>query len=348
MNRILKLIFIAFLMLTSIQAVSSAAKPLVVVVATGGTIAQKADPKTGALVPAVSGEGLVRAVPGLSKLARIKVRQFCNIDSSHMTPRMWAKLSRTVDKILSDPGVAAVVITHGTDTMAEGAFFLDVTLKAKKPVVFVGSMRGANEPSADGPANLLDAVTQAVSPAAKGWGVTVTLNQYISAARWVEKTRTSNVQTFSCGDHGYLGVIRQGNVRRFGNGPPAMKLALPEKMAQVSLVTSFAGDDGSLIRAAVEKGDNGIVVEALGAGNLGPGAAKAVAEALKKGIVVVIASRVPWGGAFAGYGDFGGGGWLRQKGAIISGGLSGPKARLVLMLALPQIKDPKALDALFG
>ena len=330
-----------------LPAAFAAEKPLVAVITTGGTIAEKLDPKTGALVPAVSGKDLVGAVPGISALARIKVHQFGNIDSSHMTPRIWAGLSRKVDDVLSDPGVAGAVVTHGTDTMAEGAFFLDVTLKSPKPVVFVGSMRGASQLSADGPANLYDAVLQAVSPRAKGWGVTVTLNQYIGAARWVEKTQTSNVQTFACGDHGYLGYILGGRVRRFSQGPPRLKLVLPEKLAGVSLVTTFAGDDGRFIRAALLGGDKGIVVEALGAGNLGPGAARAVEEALAKGVVVAIATRVPRGAVFPGYGDVGGGGWLQKKGAILSGGLSGPKARLLLMLALPQIKDRKALAALF-
>ena len=208
-------------------------------------------------------------------------------------------------------------------------------------------MRGASQLSADGPANLYNAVLQAVSPRAKGWGVTVTLNQYIGAARWVVKTQTSNVQTFACGDHGYLGYILGGKVWRFSQGPPGLKLALPEKLAGVSLVTTFAGDDGRFIRAAVLGGDKGIVVEALGAGNLGPGAARAVEEALARGVVVVIATRVMKGAVFPGYGDVGGGGWLKKKGAVLAGEMPGPKARLLLMLALPRIKDRKALAALF-
>ena len=328
-------------------ALAQAGKPLVAVVTTGGTIAEKADPKSGALKPAVSGDELIKAVPGLTGLARIRVHQFSNIDSSHMTPQIWARLSRKVDETLSDPKVAGAVVTHGTDTMAEGAFFLDVTLKSQKPVVFVGSMRGASGLSADGPANLYNAVLQAASPRAKGWGVTVTLNQYISAARWVRKTQTSNVQTFACGDHGYLGYIQEGKVRRFNDGPPRLRLALPGKLARVSLISTFAGDDGSLIRAAAKAGDKGIVVEALGAGNLGPGAARAVEEALKQGVAVVIATRVARGAVFPGYGDLGGGGWLEKKGAILAGEIPGPKARLLLMLALPQMNDRKTLAALF-
>lgn len=321
--------------------------PLVVVVTTGGTIAQKADPETGALVPAVTGEELLEAVPGLAGLARIEVREFCNIDSSHMTPRIWADLSRKLSAILARPEVTGVVVTHGTDTMAEGAFFLDLTLKTDKPVVMVGSMRGASELSPDGPANIRDAVLQAVSPEARGWGVTVTLNQYVWAARCVTKTRTSNLQTFNCGWRGYLARIIGGRVWPQNRPPARLHLDLPEKLAKVPLLTTFAGDDGNLIRAAVSQGAQGIVLEGLGQGNVNPLVFKAVKEALAAGLTVVITSRVPHGPVWSGYGDEGGGQQLAAAGAILSRELRGPKARLVLMLAVEKVKDGDQLKKLF-
>lgn len=308
--------------------------PKVVVVTTGGTIAEKDDPKTGGAVPAVTGQALVKAVPGLDHLADIHVVQFSNIDSSHMTPQIWRKLSKTVDQILQNPEVVGVVVTHGTDTMAEGAYFLDLTLRSPKPVVFVGAMRDASDLSPDGPANIYNAVLQVTSPEAQRFGVTVTLNQYINSARYVRKTETTNVQTFNSGENGYLGYIAMGNVHKFHERIPALKLQLPKQLADVALLKTYAGDDGKFIYYAADAGAQGIVVEAVGAGNVNPMVFEAIKYALSKGIVVAIATRVFNGAVYPIYGDVGGGKALEDAGCILVGDMISPKARLLLMLAL--------------
>lgn len=329
---------LALALLLAAAAQAAAQLPLVAIVTTGGTIAQKTDPKTGGAVPAVSGADLVKAVPGLAKVARIKVVSVCNIDSSQMTPEIWAQVSRAVDKELADPQVAGAVVTHGTDTMAEGAFFLDLTVTSKKPVVFVGAMRDASDISPDGPANILNAVIQAASPQARDWGVTVTLNQYVNAAWDVVKTQTTNVQTFDSGEKGYLGYIQGGQVRRFRERGPRLTLPLAQKLPKVVFLATFAGDDGSLLRYAVDKGAKGLVVEGVGAGNVNAEVYMAIQYALKKGVAVVITSRVFRGAVVPVYGDKGGGLTLQKAGCILGGDLRGPKARLLLMLALPQVK----------
>jgi L-asparaginase len=321
--------------------------PLVVVVATGGTIAEKKDPQTGSLVPAVSGQDLIKAVPEISRLARIQVKEFSNIDSSHMTPQIWARLSRETSSILARNDVAGVVITHGTDTMAEAAFFLDVTLGSAKPVVLVGAMRGASELSPDGPANIRDAISLAASPQAQNRGAMVILNQYIWAASCVEKTRTSTVQTFNCGWQGALGNIIDGKTRFFNQRSRLPHLPLPTEMAKVFLITTFAGDQGAMIRAAIRQGAQGIVLEALGQGNVNPKVFQAVKQALAQKITMVITTRVPYEPVLGGYGDVGGGSQLEKAGAILSRELRGPKARLLLMLALPQVKEDEKLKELF-
>ncbi len=308
--------------------------PMVVVVTTGGTIAEEASPKTGAAVPAVSGQALVKAVPGLDTLANIHVVPFSNIDSSHMTPELWRNLSEKVEEFLADPQVKGVVVTHGTDTMTEGAYFLDLTLRSTKPVVFVGAMRDASDLSPDGPANIYNAVVQVTSEEARHFGVTVTLNQYINSARYVRKTETTNVQTFNSGENGYLGYIAMGKVHKFHERIPAIKLPLPKKIADVALLKTYAGDDGSFIRYAVDKGTQGIVVEAVGAGNVNPNVFAAIQYALSKKVVVAIATRVFNGAVYPIYGDVGGGKSLQDAGAILVGDMTSPKARLLLMLAL--------------
>jgi L-asparaginase len=321
--------------------------PLVVVVSTGGTIAEKVDPKTGGLVPAVSGKELLAAVPGLGSLARLETFQFSNIDSSHMTPEIWSRLSRKVAALLARPEVSGVVITHGTDTMALGAFFLDVTLQTEKPVVMVGAMRGASQLSADGPANLRDAVLQAASPLARGGGVTVTMNQYAWPARCVRKTRTNTVQTFNCGWRGFQASIMGGKLELNRPRPVQPHLDLPPKLTKVTLLTTFAGDDGALVRAAVAQGAKGIVLEALGEGNVDPEVFSALKQAMASGVEVVITSRVPYEPVRGGYGDVGGGAELKKAGAILSRQLRGPKSRLLLMLALGNGLQGQRLRDLF-
>lgn len=332
-----------FILIVSTLIFSSMAKalPTVAIFTTGGTIAEKIDPKTGGAVPAVSGNDLIEAVPELKKIANIKVVNFSNIDSSQMNPEIWARLSKKVDAVLKDSKIKGAVITHGTDTMAEGAYFLDLTLKTKKPVVFVGAMRNASQISPDGPANLRDAVTQVCSPNAKGWGVTVTMNQYVNSARDVEKTQTTNVQTFKSGEKGYLGYITNGEVLRFNDRLYRTRLPIPDKLPDVPLIKMYPGSDGRFVRHAIETGAEGIVIEAVGAGNVNAKMYKAIKAALALKIPVVITSSVLYGGVFPDYGDIGGGAMLKKDGAILSRSLKGQKARLLLMLAIPQGKDMK-------
>lgn len=338
-----KLLLLGFILLFAFPAQAQADLPTVAVFTTGGTIAEKVDPKTGGAVPAVSGADLIAAVPGLAKIARLKVINFSNIDSSQMTPELWAKLGRRVDETLKDGSIKGVVITHGTDTMVEAAYFLELTLKTNKPVVFVGAMRDASDLSPDGPANIYNAVVQVCSPRAQDLGVTVSLNQYINAARHVRKTQTTNVQTFNSGEYGYLGYISMGKVFRFNERPPKVKLPLPEKLPKIALLSDYAGSDGSFVRYAVDSGSRGIVIEGVGAGNVNAEMNQAVKYALSKDIPVVITSRVPHGAVMPIYGDEGGGEELEKSGAILGGDLSAPKARLLLMLAVPRVKGDHGL-----
>lgn len=329
------------------------ALPSVAIIATGGTIAEKIDPKTGGAVPALSGADLVSAVPGLAKLANIGVLDLSDIDSSQMTPALWARLSVAVDRSLAREDIAGAVVTHGTDTMAEGAFFLDVTLRSDKPVVFTGAMKDASDPSPDGPGNILDAVTQVLSPQAQGWGVTVTLNSYVNSARDVRKTQTTNVQTFNSGEKGYLGYVFGGAVQRLNDRVARTRLALPDPvpapLPDVPFIADYAGSDGRLVRHAVETGAAGLVIDGVGAGNVNADTFAAIQMALEKGLPVVISTRVPDGAVEPIYGDTGGGRTLLDAGAILAGDLSGPKARLLLMLGLMRHgDDASALRALFA
>ncbi len=309
----------------------------------------KYDSASGGAVPAVSGKDLIEAVPGLDHIAAIETVELCNIDSSQMTPELWRKLSAKVQEILERPDVQGVVVTHGTDTMAEGAFFLETTLQSEKPVVFVGAMRSASDLSPDGPANIYNAVLQVCSPQAKEWGVTVTMNQFINSARHVQKDETTNVQTFNSGEYGYLGYIVGDRVIPFNHVLIKNKWPLPELLQDVPLLSTYAGDDGKFIRYAVDHGAKGLVIQGVGAGNVNKDVFQAIQYALGKELPVVVATRVRHGGAYALYGDDGGGGSLLSIGAHLAGDLSAYKARLLLMITLSQPDmTPEKLKRVFS
>ena len=328
---------------------NSRKKSQVVVLATGGTIAGAAKSATRADYTSgrVTLDAMIAAVPQIQGLAHVRGEQLANVGSQDITFAIMIALANRINDLLTAKDVHGVVVTHGTDTMAEGAFFLDLTLTSKKPVVFVGAMRDASAVSPDGPANILNAVIQATSPQARDWGVTVALNQYVNAAWDVVKTQTTNVQTFDSGERGYLGYIQSGKVKRFRGRGPRITLPIPAKLPKVVFLSTFAGDDGSLARYAVDSGAKGLVVEAVGAGNVNPQVYKAIKYALAKGVSVVITTRVYRGAVEPIYGDLGGGLTLQKDGCILGGSLRGPKARLLLMLALPQVKSATELRKFF-
>ena len=322
--------------------------PTVAIVTTGGTIAEKTDPKTGGAVPVVTGQELIHSVPGLSKVANLAVYQFSNIDSSQMTPRIWASLSRKVNELLNHDEIAGVVVTHGTDTMTEGAWFLDMTTRGDKPVVFTGAMNDASSPFPDGPGNLMNAVVLAASPEARGWGAVVCLNRYVNSARAVRKSQTSNVQTFDSGEKGYLGYVIGGKVKRFNEREKRLYLPVPNNLPKITYISTYSGADGGLVLFAVQSGAKGIVIDGVGAGNVNEDTFKAVQYALSKNVPVVISTSVPNGSVEAVYGDKGGGKTLKNSGCIMAGDLKGRKARLLLMLGLANYgNSPEKLAELF-
>src|SRR5258707_2258849 len=243
--------------------------PVVRLIATGGTIAMKIDPIKKAPVPAISGEDLVATVPDLSKYAKVEVNNVSNVPSDYMDPPRCVVLTREVNRALARPEVAGVIISHGTDTLEETAYWLDVTINSDKPVVLVGPQRNASEPDFDGPRNLLNAVSICVDPQSKGKGAMLAMNNQINAARDVTKTHTSSVETFKSGDFGVLGIVDYDRV--VFSRAPLQRQYVPIKidtMPYVEIVAMYGGADGHLIRAAVDHGAKGIVIQGLGCGNV--------------------------------------------------------------------------------
>ena len=346
-----KRIAIVLAVVCLVAAGYAAELPRVVIVATGGTIAgaqpKEGDPgyKSGSL----SVESLIQAAPGVDKLARLDGEQVASIGSQDMNDAVWFKLARRVNELLAKPDVAGIVVTHGTDTLEETGFFLDLVIKSDKPVVLVGSMRPATSTSADGPLNLYNAVAVAADPEARGLGVLVVVNDDLHAARDIQKMNTTDVQTFTSPNRGQIGEAYYGKARYF-NRPTNRHTTKSEfsldgvdVLPRVDIVYSHENADGVLVRAAVAAGAKGIVLAGVGDGNATKDMIDALAEAAKKGIVVVRSTRV-------------GSGIVRRNielnddalGFVSAMELNPQKARILLRMGLTKTKDVGQIQRYFG
>jgi L-asparaginase len=327
----------------------AAAQPIVRLIATGGTIAMKIDPVKKAPVPAISGEDLLATVPDISKYATVEVENLSNVPSDYMDSERWVGLQKAVRTALARPEVSGVVVSHGTDTLEESAYFLDLTVKSEKPIVLIGAQRNASEHDFDGPRNLLNAVRICVAPDAKDKGAMIVLNNQINAARTVTKMHTSSVETFNSGDFGFIGYADNDRVIFYRSPLRRQHIGLTtDVLPYVEIVAMYGGATGSLVKAAADQGAKGIVIQALGWGNVNVPMFEAIKYAIGKGIPVVIATRVPSGRVLPVYGFAGGGKTLKDAGAVFADDLPPQKARLILMLALQSgVKDAEALQKLF-
>lgn len=319
----------------------------VVVFTTGGTIAMRYDPEIGGTVPAVSGPELIEAVPPLAGVCPVEVREFSNIPSPHMTPKIMWDLALHVEKALAERDVLGVVITHGTDTLEETAYFLDLYLTGEKPVCLTAAMRSAAEISPDGPKNIFCAVKCAASPEARGKGVFVVMNEEVHAAREVTKTHSANPKTFASpfwGPVGYVDtdrvIFRRESVNRQTIRPAAI-------VDDVYLVKLAAGSDDFFFDCLIGKKVRGIVVEGYGRGNVSPGAFRGMKKAVEAGIPVVITSRCTGGRVLDIYAYEGGVQRQKEAGVILGGEMSGQKARILLILALGVTADHTQLAGYF-
>jgi len=331
-------------------ASAQAGKPTIIILATGGTIAGAAATGTqsGYTSGAVGIDTMIAAVPGITDLASIKGEQISNVGSQDMSFEILLKVAKRINELARSSGADGIVITHGTDTMEESAFFLNLTVKTDRPVVMVGSMRPSTAVSADGPLNLYNAVGVAADPNAKGRGVLVVMNDMIHAAHSLTKASTTAVQTFLSPVRGVVGVASYGK-NDFYNSPPWKHTTQSEfditnvtTLPRVDII--FAGMDTSpaLIDAAASGGAKGIVIAGVGNGNMNKASVTAAANAAKKGVVVVRSSRVATGlvGRNVELND-------DELGFIASDELNPQKARILLSLALLKQRTPEALQALF-
>ena len=324
--------------------------PNITILATGGTIAGAAATGTqsGYSSGAVGIDTMIAAVPGIEKLATIKGEQVSSVGSQDMSFDILLKVAKRCNELLASPNVDGVVITHGTDTLEESAFFLNLVVKSDKPVVLVGSMRPSTAVSADGPLNLYNAVGVARDPNARGRGVLVLMNDWIHAAHSLTKTSTTAVQTFMSPLRGLAGTAAYGNNDFFGKPPwkhttgSEFDVAGVTALPRVDIVYAYVDMPPDAIDAAVAHGAKGIVIAGVGNGNMNKASVDAAARAVQKGVVVVRSSRVATGsvGRNVELDD-------DKLGFIASDELNPQKSRVLLALALLKPRDPAALQKLF-
>ncbi|MBE3123568.1 MAG: asparaginase [Planctomycetes bacterium] len=324
----------------AMQAQAPPSVPRVVVIGTGGTISSVVDPATGEQRTLAAKE-LVALVPALKSKVAIEEEDFSKIGSSSMTPEIQFKLAQRVTELFrTRQDVAGIVITHGTDSLEETAFLVDLVVNDPRPVVFAAAQRPPDVPDSDGPRNLENAIRIAISPQARGKGVLVSLNEDIHSARFVKKSHSIAVESFQSGKKGLLGTVDTGVVVFYQ--APLNQVTIPAKAVEpnVDLVRLVAGDQGKFIDHAVATKAAGVVVEAFGRGNMPRPVALAVQNARKAGLVVVIVSRVAGGRVELTEG-------LLKTGVISGEDLDGLKARMLLAVALGATRDIPTIQRWF-
>jgi L-asparaginase len=323
-------------------------KPLVCIVGTGGTIASKFDPEIGGHVSAASAQDLVAAVPALADMAALRVVEHSNVNSALMDSMTAFALRTTLTDVLRDEAVAGAVVTHGTATLEETAYLMDLTLATDKPVVVTGAQRNFDADDADGPRNLLQAVMIAADPQARGRGVLTAMGGEIHAARDSTKANPQDLIAFVSRDGGPVGLATEHGVTFLGRPERRVHLAVDHIKTNVQLIRFAQGASDLLVRACVRERVDGIVVEATGAGNINVPYYKAMCEAIDAGIPVVVATRCPSGAPHPGKGYDGSFQSLVRHGALSAGYLSGLKARILLMVALAHTTERSRLQEIFA
>jgi L-asparaginase len=319
----------------------------VAVVFNGGTISMKVDPRIQAAVPSLSGEEIMSMVTGIEKYAEVESHNFSNVPSPHVTPEDMMNLSKFIQELLDREDIDGVVTTHGTDSLEETAYLLDLTLKSEKPVVVTGAMRSSSELGYDGPANLSASICTAISDESRGKRVLVCLNGELNCASEVTKGNSMSLSAFVSPSFGPVGIVDNNQVIFYRNSLNRPYIDTDKIETKVQLIKCVSGMDASFIDFCINEGQKGIVIEGMGRGNVPPKMVQGIKRAIEKGIPVVLVSRCFEGRVLDTYGYNGGGKDLRNLGVIFGDNLPGQKARIKLMLALGKTNDMGKIRQMF-
>jgi len=335
-----KTISLFLLLFGLIAYAQNTSKPNVLIITTGGTIASQTN------APLIEGRVLIQAVPQLTEYANIEVEEFVRVGSSKMTPEIWLSLTKRIRTVLREkPDLKSIIITHGTDTMEETAFFLNLTHISEVPIVLVGSMRSSNEISPDGPANLINAVRVGISPEAIGKGVMVVMNENISAGRDLIKSNNRRVDAFTSTELGFLGFVDPEKVTfyRTPSKPHTLQSEFNvyqlESLPDVDIIQDYAGLDPSILSYFISRPNQGLVISSFAGGRVSNGIGEIFnLKATHKPIVIsssIKGSRIM-------------GSNPKDSPIIIANDLPSNKARILLMLSLTKTKDVAKIQGYFN
>jgi L-asparaginase len=319
--------------------------PRVLYVFTGGTIAMRHDAAAGGAVPAFSGREILARDPDLAGIAEPEIVDYGRFPGPHMTPARAWEVSELLRRELQRPELAGAVVTHGTDTLEESAYLVDLRHHLDKPVAFTGALLNSSEIGFDGTANLRAATRVAVDEQARGLGVLVVFNRQIVAASEAAKTDTQQFETFQSPDFGPLGFVDHDRVIITRRLTSRDVIEAGRLETRVDLLRMYSGADARFIRHAVAGGARGLVIEGTGRGNVPPDVLPGVQEAIDAGVAVVVATRCPHGRVLDTYAYPGRD--LRKLGVLFAGNLPGHKARIRLMMALACASGPVELREIF-
>lgn len=319
----------------------------IAIVFNGGTISMKIDEKINAAVPSLSAEEIMSMIPGVEEYAEIEAYTFSSMPSPHMTLETMLKLSEFVKELVKREDIDGVVMTHGTDTLEETAYLLDLTVNTSKPVVITGAMRSGSELGYDGPFNLATSICTAISEEAVGRGVLVCFNGELNSASEVTKANSMALNAFRTPNFGPIGIVDNDNVIFYREATYNEKYDVKKIDKDVALIKCVADMDSSYLDFVVDKGTGGIVIEGLGRGNVPPAMVSGIKEALNRKIPVVVVSRCFEGRVFESYGYEGGGKQLKDLGVIFGDTMPGQKARIKLIVAINSGLDFEEVSNIF-
>ncbi len=317
------------------------------VIFTGGTISMKIDPNINAAIPALTSEEIMSMVTNIERFTSIEIINFDKLPGPQMTPEKMIELSKLVKATANRNDITGVVVTHGTDTLEETAYLLDLVINNEKPIIVVGAMRNSSELGYDGPSNLSAAISTAISPQARNKGVLVVMNNEVNAASEVTKTNTLSLDTFKSLQFGPLGVVDNNEVIFYRNITSRQHIITDRIESKVALIKCCSGMDSDFIYFCIEKEYKGIVIEAFGRGNVPLLMIDGIKRAIEHKIPVVVVSRCPIGRVLDSYGYPGAGKALKNLGVVFGGDLPGQKARIKLMLALCVTKNIDEIIEIF-
>lgn len=314
----------------------------VAIIFNGGTISMKVDKKLNAAIPSLTSEEIMGMVTGIDEYAIIESYNFSKLPSPHMTIDMMLELSKFTQNIVDREDIDAVVITHGTDTLEETAYFLDLTIFTNKPIIVTGAMRSSSELGYDGPFNLANSICTAISDEANKRGVLVCFNGTLHSAREVTKVNSMALDAFHTPSFGPIGIVDNNKVLFYRESQKSHVLPINNVDVRVPLIKCTAGMDSSYIEYLLKENNiDGIIIEGLGRGNVPPNMLNSISRCLQNNIPIILVSRCYEGRVYESYGYEGGGKQLREMGVIFGDNMQGQKARVKLIVALSYNKESK-------